>query len=74
MPRVKKSQPDLFIERILIYLMEEKKYNFSEIAEQAGFNSLSYFTRSFKDFYGKTPSEYMDGSKISKVVRVLQTY
>ena len=44
-------------------LMEDKKYTFSEIADQSGFNSLSYFTRSFKDQYGKTPSEYVDGSK-----------
>ncbi len=44
-------------------LMEEKKYNFSEIADQSGFNSLSYFTRSFKDQYGKAPSEYLEGTK-----------
>jgi AraC-like DNA-binding protein len=44
-------------------LMEEKKYNFSEIADQAGFNSLSYFTRSFKDQYGKAPSEYLAETK-----------
>jgi signal transduction histidine kinase/DNA-binding response OmpR family regulator len=44
-------------------LMEEKKYNFSEIADQTGFNSLSYFTRSFKDQYGKAPSEYVEGTK-----------
>jgi AraC-like DNA-binding protein len=42
-------------------LMEEKKYNLSEIADQSGFNSLSYFTRTFKDQYGKAPSEYMEG-------------
>jgi signal transduction histidine kinase/ligand-binding sensor domain-containing protein/DNA-binding response OmpR family regulator len=40
-------------------LMEEKKHNLSEIADLAGFNSLSYFTRSFKDQYGKAPSEYL---------------
>jgi AraC-like DNA-binding protein/CheY-like chemotaxis protein len=42
-------------------LMEEKKGNLSEIADQSGFNSLSYFTRTFKDQYGKAPSEYMEG-------------
>lgn len=41
-------------------LMEEKRYNLSEVADRAGFNSLSYFTRSFKDQYGKAPSEYLD--------------
>lgn len=44
-------------------LMEERKYNLSEIAYQTGFNSLSYFTRSFKDQYGKAPSEYVAGTK-----------
>jgi signal transduction histidine kinase/ligand-binding sensor domain-containing protein/DNA-binding response OmpR family regulator len=41
-------------------LMEEKKYNLSEVADRTGFNSLSYFTRSFKDQYGKAPSEYIN--------------
>ncbi len=41
-------------------LMETKQYTLSEIAYQTGFNSASYFTRSFKDEYGKAPSEYLD--------------
>lgn len=44
-------------------LMEERRFTFSEIAHQTGFNSLSYFTRSFKDQYGKAPSEYVEGAK-----------
>lgn len=44
-------------------LMEERKYTLSEIADRTGFNSLSYFTRSFKDQYGKTPSDYVAGAK-----------
>lgn len=39
-------------------LMEERKYTLSEIAYKTGFNSLSYFTRSFKDQYGKAPSGF----------------
>lgn len=41
-------------------LMDTKKYTLSEIAYQTGFNSASYFTRSFKDEYGKAPSEYLE--------------
>jgi signal transduction histidine kinase/AraC-like DNA-binding protein len=33
--------------------------NISEIAYGVGFNSLSYFTRCFKEFYGQSPSEYI---------------
>lgn len=40
-------------------LMETKQYTLSEIAYLTGFNSASYFTRSFKDEYGKAPSEYL---------------
>lgn len=40
-------------------LMETKQYTLSEIAYQTGFNSASYFTRSFKEEYGKAPSEYL---------------
>jgi signal transduction histidine kinase/ligand-binding sensor domain-containing protein/AraC-like DNA-binding protein len=42
-------------------LMETQKYTLSEIAFKTGFNSPSYFTRSFKDEYGKAPSEYLEG-------------
>ena len=40
-------------------LMETKKYSLAEIAYLTGFTSPSYFTKSFKDHYGKPPSEYM---------------
>jgi ligand-binding sensor domain-containing protein/signal transduction histidine kinase/DNA-binding response OmpR family regulator len=42
-----------------IKLMEAKKYTLAEIAYQTGFTSPSYFTKSFKDQYGKPPSEYL---------------
>lgn len=41
-------------------LMDSHKYTLSEIAFQTGFNSSSYFTRVFKDQFGKTPSEYLE--------------
>ncbi len=42
-----------------VKLMETRKYTLAEIAYETGFTSPSYFTRSFKNHYGKAPSEYM---------------
>lgn len=36
--------------------------NFSEITFQVGFNDLSYFSRSFKQKFGMSPSEYRDNA------------
>ncbi|MDT0594913.1 hybrid sensor histidine kinase/response regulator transcription factor [Glaciecola petra] len=47
------------IERACILLNGENK-NISEVAYGLGFESLSYFSRSFKQHTGKTPSEYAD--------------
>jgi signal transduction histidine kinase/ligand-binding sensor domain-containing protein/DNA-binding response OmpR family regulator len=47
-------------------LMETKKFTLSEIAYQSGFNSASYFTRSFKEEYGKAPSEYLDQGMVRR--------
>ncbi len=30
----------------------------SEIVEEVGFNSFAYFTKSFKEYFGVTPSKY----------------
>ena len=38
-------------------LLAEGNLNISEIAYSVGFSSQSYFTRSFKEYYGKSPSE-----------------
>lgn len=42
-----------------IKLMETKKYSLSEIAYLTGFTSPSYFTKTFRDEYGKPPSEFL---------------
>ncbi|MGE5945056.1 MAG: response regulator, partial [Flavobacteriales bacterium] len=41
-------------------LMDTQKYALAEIAYLTGFNSASYFTTSFKEEYGKAPSEYLE--------------
>jgi signal transduction histidine kinase/ligand-binding sensor domain-containing protein/CheY-like chemotaxis protein/AraC-like DNA-binding protein len=41
-------------------LMDTQKYPLAEIAFLTGFNSASYFATSFKEEYGKAPSEYME--------------
>lgn len=45
-----------------IKLMDSHKLTLAEIAFEVGFNSASYFTRCFKEEYGKTPSEYLEQS------------
>ena len=42
-----------------IKLMETNHYSLAEIAYLTGFTSPSYFTKCFKNQYGKPPSEYL---------------
>jgi AraC-like DNA-binding protein len=37
-------------------LLKEQQLSISEIAYGTGFESLSYFSRTFKKLYGKSPS------------------
>ncbi len=46
-----------------IKLMRTNKFNIDEIATYVGFNSSSYFIRSFKAKYGQTPREYRENHK-----------
>ncbi|WP_373497013.1 ATP-binding protein, partial [Aquiflexum sp.] len=48
-------------------LMEQQAGNISEVAYAVGFNSLTYFAKCFKNFYGQTPSEYVAAIRKNKV-------
>lgn len=44
------------------FLILTSNYSFAEIAEQTGFESLSYFARVFKGTTGQTPGTYRDSN------------
>jgi len=48
---------DFRLERA-VELLSQKEATISEIVYQVGFSNLSYFTKTFKEKYGKLPSEY----------------
>ena len=39
-------------------LLEERKYNITEVTYMVGMNDSRYFAKCFKNTYGVTPSEY----------------
>ena len=41
-------------------LLITKKLSISEVTYEAGFSSLSHFSNSFRDFYGMSPSRYVE--------------
>lgn len=49
-------------------MIKEGEYTLAEIAERSGFNSVSYFTVTFKKITGCTPGEY--SSKLSNKVDI----
>jgi AraC-like DNA-binding protein len=38
-------------------LLQSRKYTITEVAYQCGFSGLKYFSATFKDYFGKKPSE-----------------
>lgn len=46
--------------RTALKLLNENRLNISEIAYGTGYESLSYFSRTFKKFYGKSPTSLQD--------------
>ena len=49
----------LFRLRKAAHLMKMTDTNLAQIAYQVGFSAPSYFSKSFKKYYGKSPSEYL---------------
>lgn len=47
--------------RMAVRLLMESDLSIMEIAEECGFSSASYFTKTFRDTMGCTPKEYRDG-------------
>ncbi len=47
-----------------IKLFESNKYNISEVAYNVGFNSPAYFTKCFKNQFGKSPSAFIAEQKM----------
>ena len=41
------------------YLLVHEKVNISEVAYRVGFSTPSYFSSSFRDYFGMTPKEFV---------------
>jgi len=46
--------------KIAAKLLEQSNMNIGQVAYRVGFNNLSYFSKSFKEEFGKTPAEFHD--------------
>ncbi|WP_141503924.1 response regulator transcription factor [Paenibacillus luteus] len=47
--------------KVAMRLISENQFKTYEISELVGYSNAKNFTRTFKSFYGKTPSEYRNG-------------
>ena len=52
---------DLRLEKAMGLLINDPDLNIAEIAFEVGFKDPNYFTRLFKDVYGKPPSSFQKG-------------
>ena len=59
-----------FIKRIRFQkagaLIATREYTIAQIAYMTGFNSPSYFSTAFKQYYGCMPSEYLDKKNVEE--------
>ena len=61
------NTPTVYIQRVKIkkaksLLDGDAQMTFGEIAERCGFNDYSNFVRTFKNYYGVTPTDYKLGN------------
>ena len=47
-------------------LLEQNNRNVTVIAFKVGFLNLSYFAKCFKEYYGKSPKEYMKDRSVKR--------
>jgi len=40
-------------------MLSAKELSITQVARQCGFNSVSYFTKLFKEYFNETPKEFM---------------
>lgn len=48
------------LEHAIRYMKENRDATLSEIAEEVGYTDVYYFSKSFKSYFGITPSKYME--------------
>ena len=63
MKKITGESPHYFIQNIKLktaakMLRENEEYNISDISFQLGFSSLNYFGKSFKEYFGMSPTAY----------------
>lgn len=61
------NNPSHFIRTIRLRyaaeLLEKNCYSIKEVTHMCGFNSTAYFSKTFRELFNVTPTEYMEGNK-----------
>ena len=60
-----------FTKERIVLLLQNKNLNISEVSDEMGFSSRSFFTRYVKKVLGCTPSDYRNRLGVSKMYSLL---